>query len=285
MAAVTAVLPAQTIALDGKTLRGSRDRVHGTAPLHLVTAWASANRLILAQLPTDAKSNEITAMPDLLRQLAITGCIVTIDAMGCQREIAQQILDQGGAYVLALKENQETLASDVALSFHIGEGDGFAGISHTQVTTIGKGHGRIETRRAVVIDDAAVLAWVQERHGWPGVGAIGWMQAERRIGAEVTVEDRYYLLSRPLDAAAFSGAVRSHWGIENAVHWVLDVTFGEDQSRIRAGHAAENVAILRHIALNLLRQQPVKQASLKGRRKLAGWDTAYLVRVLSGTQS
>jgi predicted transposase YbfD/YdcC len=282
MAAVTTVLPAQTIALDGKTLRRSHDRFHGKQPLHLVSAWASANRLILAQLPTETKSNEITALPDLLRQLAIARCIVTIDAMGCQREIAQQIRDQGGDYVLALKENQETLAADVALSFRAGEGDAFAGIRHDQMTSVGKGHGRIETRQATVIDDPAVLGWVQERHDWPGLGAIAWMQAQRRIGAEVTVEDRYYLLRRSLDAAAFVEAVRSHWGIENSVHWVLDVTFGEDQSRIRAGHAAENVAILRHIALNLLRQQPVKQASLKGRRKLAGWDTAYLLQVLYG---
>jgi predicted transposase YbfD/YdcC len=148
--------------------------------------------------------------------------------------------------------------------------------------TVDKGHGRIELRRSLVIDEGVVLAWLQERHAWPGLGAIGWVQAERRSGAEVTVEDRYYLLSRPLSAAAFLEAVRSHWGIENSVHWVLDVTFGEDQSRIRAGYAAQNFAVLRHIALNLLRQQPVKRASLNGRRKMAGWDSAYLLRVLYG---
>jgi predicted transposase YbfD/YdcC len=282
MEAVTAVLPAQTIALDGKTLRGSHDHFHGREPLHLVSAWASANRLILAQLPTAAKSNEITALPELLRQLAIAGCIVTIDAMGCQREIAQQILDQGGEYVLALKDNQEALHDDVRLSVALAQQEEDAPQPPDQVQTRDKGHGRIETRRALVIDEAAVLTWLQERHHWPGLGAIGWVQAERRMGAEVTAEDRYYLLSRPLSAAAFLEAVRSHWGIENSVHWVLDVTFGEDQSRIRAGHAAQNFAVLRHIALNLLRQQPVKRASLKGRRKMAGWDTAYLLKVLYG---
>jgi predicted transposase YbfD/YdcC len=221
-------------------------------------------------------------LPELLRQLAIAGCIVTIDAMGCQREIAQQILEQGGDYVLALKDNQETLAADVELSFRAGEGDDFAGVSHDQATIVEKGHGRIETRRLQVIDDAAVLAWLQERHHWPGLKAIGKVPPERRIGTERSTEDRYYLLSRPLSAPAFGEVVRSHWGIENCVHWVLDVTFGEDQSRIRAGHAAQNFAVLRHIALNLLRQQPFKRASLKGRRKMAGWDTNYLLQVLCG---
>jgi predicted transposase YbfD/YdcC len=282
MEAVTSVLPTQTSALDGKTLRGSHDRFHGKELLHPVSAWASANRLILAQLPTEAKSNEITALPALLRQLAIRGCIATIDAIERQREIAQQILDQGGDYVVARKENQETLAADVALSFQAGKNDGFAGVSHEQGTTVGKGHGRIETRRATVIDDGAVLAWVREWHHWPGLEAIGWVQAERWIGTERTVEDRYYLVSRPLSATAFLEAVRSHWGIENSVHWVLDVTFGGDQSRIRAGHAAENFAVLRHIALNLPHQEQSSRVSVKGKRKKADWDTAYLLQILHG---
>jgi len=206
--------------------------------------------------------------------------VVTIDAMSCQQQIAQQILDQGGDYVLGLKGNQETLHDDVQWSFTLAQQDGSAGVS--QVERIEKGHGRIETRCAWVIDDAEIIAWVQERHAWPGLQAIGWVQAERRIGTERAVEDRYYLLSRPLTAAAFGEAARSHWGIENRVHWVLDVTFHEDQSRIRAGYAAENFAVLRHIALNLLRQQQTKRASIKGRRKKAGWDTDYLLQVIRG---
>ena len=271
MQAVAGVLPAQVIALDGKTVRGSQDRVNGKQAIHMVSAWASVNHLVLAQIKVDEKSNEITALPELLGQLAIAGCVVTIDAMGCQRQIAQQILDQGGDYVLGLKGNQETLHQEVQHSFTLAQQDDGAGVS--QAETVGKGHGRIETRRAWVIDDDEIIAWVQERHAWPGLQAIGWVQAERRIGTERSVEDRYYLLSRPLTAAAFGDAARSHWGIENRVHWVLDVTFHEDQSRIRAGYAAENFAVLRHIALNLLRQQQTK-------RLKAGWGTAFLLQIL-----
>jgi predicted transposase YbfD/YdcC len=281
MHAVARGLPAQVIAVDGKTVCGSHDRGSGKAAIHMVSAWASTNRLILTQLPVDEKSNEITALPELLRGLALAGCMVTIDAMGCQREIAQQILDQDGTYVLALKDNQETLHADVRLSCAVAQQDNFAGVRHDRAAAIEKGHGRIETRRALVIDDPAVLAWIQERHAWPGLAAIGMVQAERRIGDERTSEDRYYLLSCPCAARVFGDAVRSHWGIENQVHWILDVTFHEDQSRIRAGHAAENFAILRHIALNLLRQATTKRTSIKGRRLKAGWDTDYLLQVLA----
>lgn len=278
--AVTEVLPAQVIAIDGKTVRGSQDRGSGRAAIHLVSAWASANRLVLAQMVVDEQSNEITALPDLLRCLALAGCVVTIDAMGCQRQIAQQILDQEGTYVLALKENQGTLHDEVQASFATARAEDFAGVHHDAATTVEQGHGRIETRHAWVIDDLAVLDWLQTRHAWPGLQAIGLVRGERRIGTERTVEDRYYLLSHPLAARAFGDAVRSHWGIENQLHYVLDVTFHEDQSRIRAGYAAENVAVLRHIALNLLRQQTVKRKSIKGRRLKAAWDPDFLLQVL-----
>jgi predicted transposase YbfD/YdcC len=281
MQAVTAVLPAQVVAIDGKAVRGSHDRGEGKQAIHLVSAWASANRLVLAQAKVDEKSNEITALPDLLRCLALAGCLVTIDAMGCQRAIAQQILDQGGTYVLALKGNQGTLQADVALSFATAHAEDFAGVQHDAVETVEKGHGRIETRQAWVLDDAAVLAWLQERHAWPGLQAIGMVRGERRIGTTRTVEDRCYVLARPLSARAFAEAVRSHWGIENQVHYVLDVSFHEDQSRIRAGYAAENFAVLRHIALNLLRQQTVKRQSIKGRRLKAAWDPDFLLQVLA----
>jgi predicted transposase YbfD/YdcC len=281
MRAVTGVLPAQVIALDGKTVRGSHDQESGKAAIHLVSAWASANRVVLAQITVEEKSNEITALPELLRCLALAGCVVTIDAMGCQREIAQQILDQEGSYILALKENQGILHDEVQLSFATAQADAFAGIQHERVERIEKGHGRIETRQALVITDPAVLGWLQERHAWPGLAAIGMVRGERRIGAERTSEDRYYLLSCALSARAFGEAVRSHWGIENQVHYVLDVTFHEDQSRIRAGSAAQNFAVLRHIALNLLRQQTVKRKSIKGRRLKAAWDTDFLLQVLA----
>lgn len=282
MQAVAGVLPTQVIAVDGKTVRGSQAGENGKAAIHLVSAWASATRLVLAQTAVETKSNEITAIPDLLGCLALTGCIVTIDAMGCQRAIAQQILDQEGSYVLALKDNQETLRADVQLSVVAAEADHFAGIRHDRAQRIEKGHGRIETRHALVIDDPAVLAWIQDRHAWPGLAAIGMVRAERRIGSDRTSEDRFYLLSASLTAHVFGETVRSHWGIENAVHWVLDVTFHEDQSRIRAGYAAENFAVLRHIALNLLRQATVKRRSIKGRRLKAAWDPEYLLQVLTG---
>jgi predicted transposase YbfD/YdcC len=283
MEAVASVLPAQVIALDGKTLRRSHDHASGKAAIHMVSAWATANRLVLAQVKVSDKSNEITALPAVLRQLAVAGCIVTIDAMGCQRAVAQQILDQDGAYVLALKGNQGTLHQEVADSFAQAEASGFAGMAVDYARQVDKGHGRIEVRQHWVLTEPAVLTWLQERHAWPGLQAIGKVVAERRMGTERTVEPRYYLLSQSLSACAFGDAVRSHWGIENRVHWVLDVVFHEDQSRIRQGQAAENFAVLRHFALNLLQQQPTpRRLSIKTRRLKAAWDHEYLLNVLSG---
>lgn len=278
--AVATVLPAEVVALDGKTLRRSHDRGAGKAAIHLVSAWAATNRLVLGQVKVDDKSNEITAVPELLRVLALAGCIVTLDALGCQRQVAQQILDQGADSVLALKGNQGALHQDVQETVRRAEADGWRGVAHDQVTAIDKGHGRIETRRAWVLTDADHLAWLQAEHAWPGLAAVGLVEAERRTGAARTVQRRYYLLSRPLSAAAFEAAVRSHWGIENQVHWVLDVVFREDLSRIRNGAAAENMAVLRHLALNVLRQTAVKRLSLKTKRLKAGWDHAFLLQLL-----
>jgi predicted transposase YbfD/YdcC len=280
MKAVSEVLPTQVIALDGKTVRGSRDEPNGNAAIHMVSAWAASNRLVLAQVRVDAKSNEITAIPELLRVLAIEGCIVTIDAMGTQREIAKQIVEQGGDYVLALKENQGTLYQDVVEMFAHAKAGTIEDLVVEDARTIDKGHGRIDVRRYRVIADADVLAWLQDGHKWPGLAAIGMVQAERRIGDKRSQETRYYLLSTPLKADAFGQAVRSHWGIENRVHWVLDVGFHEDQSRIRAGHAAENFAVLRHLALNLIQHYKTKRLSVRTRRMKAAWDNDYLLQLL-----
>ena len=280
---VASALSAQVIAMDGKVLRGSGDSWAGRGPIHMVSAWAAEARLVLASVKVDEKSNEITALPELLRALAIAGCIVTIDAMGCQREIAEQIVEQGGDYVLALKGNQGTLQEDVVASFAEAAASDFADTVHDHAETVNKGHGRIELRKSWVISDPEVMGWINSHHHWPGLEAIGMIQAERRIGPKVEVESRYYLLSRPLSASEFTGAVRSHWGIENSVHWVLDVIFHEDASRIRAGYAAENFATLRHMALNMLRRHPTKRgASIRTRRLLAGWDRAYLLKLLTG---
>ncbi len=281
MEAITGVLPAQVIALDGKTLRGSQDQRLGKQAIHLVSAWATANQLVLAQVQVDDKSNEITALPVLLQQLALRGCIVTIDAMGCQRAIATHIVAQEADYVLALKDNQPTLAADVQECFVqlAAAAASTAGVDHA--TTTDKGHGRLEVRRHTVLSDPATLTWLQHGHWWPGLAAVGRVEAERRIGDKTSHETRYYLLSRVLPAAAFGAAVRSHWGIENRVHWVLDMTFGEDRSRVRTKHAAENLAVLRHLALNLLRRTPTtRPVSLKAKRLAAGWDSEYLLTIL-----
>jgi predicted transposase YbfD/YdcC len=280
MKAVAEALSSQVIALDGKTLRGSRDELGGKGAIHMVSAWAASNRLVLAQVKVDTKSNEITAIPELLRALTVEGCIVTIDAMGTQREIAKQILDQGGDYALALKENQGTLYQDVVEMFAHAKSGTIEELVIDNARTIEKGHGRIEVRRYRVIADPEVIGWLQEGHRWPGLQAIGMVESERRIGDLRTKETRYYILSKPLTAKAFGEAVRSHWGIENQVHWVLDVGFHEDQSRIRAGYAAENFAVLRHLALNLLQRHKVKRLSVKARRLKAAWDNDYLIQIL-----
>lgn len=282
MRAVAQVLPTEAIAVDGKTVRRSHDQVNGREPIQMVSAWASTNQLILAQERVSETSNEITALPDLLQVLALKGCLITIDAIGCQREIAQQILDQGGSYVLALKENQPKLREEVEATFAQARAGVFVDLQSTQARAVTKGHGRLERRQHWVIADPDILAWFHDEYGWPGLQAIGMVEAERQIGTARTTETRYCLLGRALSAKEFGAAVRRHWGIENRVHWTLDVTFGEDQSRIRHGYAAENFVVLRHLALNLLRRQQTKRLSIKAKRLRAGWDNAYLLQVLQG---
>jgi predicted transposase YbfD/YdcC len=269
-------------AIDGKQCRRSHDRLHDHPALHEVSVWASETRLILANAAVETKSNEITAIPLLLRQLDIAGCLVTIDAMGCQMAIAQQILDQGADYVLALKANHATLLDDVMTCFAEAERDQYAGITHTSDDQIEKGHGRVEQRHAMVITDATTLAWLTAGRHWPGLTAIGQITATRRLSSgEVTQETRCFLLSARLTAAQFQRAVRLHWGIENQVHWVLDMAFREDESRVRTGHGAENLTLLRRLSLNLLRADTTTKAGIKARRKKAGWDTSYLLHLFS----
>lgn len=263
----------EVIAIDGKTIRRSYDGEHRA--IHMISAWATQNGLVLGQLKTKDKSNEITAIPELLGMIDVAGCTVTIDAMGCQRTIAQAILEQGGDYILALKGNQKTLHDDVQFYFETARKKAFRGIEHDEYETIEKGHGRIETRRYWVTKQ---IGWLDE-HQWPGLKAIGCVESIREMKDKITCEQRYFLASISAEAVRFADAVRRHWSVENCLHWSLDVTFNEDQCRVRKDNAPENFAVIRHIALNLVKHEQSK-GSLKGKRKRAGWNNAYLTRVL-----
>jgi predicted transposase YbfD/YdcC len=263
----------EIIAIDGKTARRSHDRTNAKEALHLVHAWASENHMLLGQVETDTKSNEITAIPKLLKMLDLKGCIVTLDAMGCQKAIAKQITDQGGDYVFSLKGNQETIHEEVKLYWQ----DEVLKQEADHYETVEKGHGRIEKRGYWITSD---IAWMDAKSEWPKLKSIGLVESERTIGEESSVERRCYLTSLEADAKEFARAVREHWGVENGLHYVLDISFREDECRVRQGHAAQNFALLRRLALNLLKKDKASKVGIKARRLKAGWSTHYLESVL-----
>ena len=277
--AVAQVTDGQVVAIDGKTLRRSSDRRSGRATIHMVSAWATHNRVVLGQRKTEEKSNEITAIPELLKVLDVRGCIVTIDAMGCQKAIAQQIVEQEADYVLALKPNQGNLYAAVEQWFQTVEDTMSGDSSLSYYETEEQQHGRVEIRRHWT---TAVPAGLPTTEAWAKLASVGRVESERQVQGEVTIEQRYYIASLVSDAQRLAHAVRAHWGIENCLHWVLDVAFREDDSRVRIGHAPQNLAVLRHIALNLLRQDTSTKLGIQNKRLKAGWDDPYLANLVFG---
>ena len=278
---LAASLRAQVVSVDGQAARRSHDAGRGVPPLHLVGAWADQARLVLGQQRVDDHSNAITAIPARLEMLVLEGCLVTIDALGCQKRIAQTIRDRGADYVLALKGHQPQWHEAVVETFAVAQAEGFEGCVHDFHQTVNKDHGRIETRRCWVIDTLEYIRYGDPDGACPDLQSLIMLEAQRRQGAQVVSETRYYISSLPADARALLQAVRSHWGVENRLHWVLDMAFREDESRIRTGHAAHNLSILRRLALNLLRRETTAKGGIAARRKQAGWNNGYLARILS----
>lgn len=275
--AAVAGVPAEVIAIDGKTARRSGHKTGAKAAIHMVSAFAARQRLVLGQVKVAEKSNEIVAIPKLLDMVAIEGAIVTIDAMGCQRDIARKVINKKADYVLALKGNQGSLRDDVELFATEQKAKGFADTKISQDTTVDGDHGRIETRTTTVIHD---VKWLQKRHDWPGLKGVAMVESSREISGKVERETRYYIISMVMAAALLGPVIRSHWAFENSLHWVMDMVFRDDESRVRTDHAPANFTTIKHIALNLLRRPPGKQ-SLRGRRKAASWDDDFLASLLT----
>ena len=278
--AVEKLTTGQVIGIDGKQLRRSHDHEIGKAAIYMVSAWATANQLVLGQRKVDDKSNEITAIPELLKLLEITGCIVTMDAIGTQTEIAKTIVDGGGDYLLSVKDNQGHLLDDIEYLFTVDAAKGFEQVQHSYAKTVNKGHGRIETRECWAIDNEEYLSFLRKRDSWKGLKSIVRIVAQPQIDEKIEIQTRYFISSLPADANIILKAKRDHWKIENQVHWVLDIAFREDESRVRKDHAPENLAVLRHMALNLLKNEKTAKGGIHAKRLQAAWNTDYLLKIL-----
>lgn len=280
--AVNELTAGQIVAIDGKKLRRSHDKNLGKKAIWMVSAWAQENELVLGQRKVDDRSNEITAIPKLLEMLEIAGCIVTIDAMGTQTKIAKTIIDNQADYVLAVKENQGSLFEDIHDLFEEEQQHNFEGTPHTYEKTTNKNHGRIEVRQCWAISDPEVLAFIRGTDKWKNLTSVVMVVAKRIIGQDSTTEAHYYISSLENNAKLLLQSIRGHWGIENGLHWVLDIAFREDDSRVRKDNAPQNFAILRRMALNLLKNEKSAKGGVKAKRLQAAWDQDYLLKVLSG---
>jgi predicted transposase YbfD/YdcC len=278
--AIEKLTAGEVIAIDGKQLRGSHDHDAGKAAIYMVSAWATTNQVVLGQRKVANKSNEITAIPELLKLLDLAGCIVTIDAIGTQTEIVKTILDGGADYLLSVKENQGNLFDDIQYLFEVDAAKGFAQIPHSYAQKVNKGHGRLETRECWVIDTEEYLDYLRKRERWPGLKSIVRIIAKREIGEKIEIQISYFITSLPADAKTILKAKRSHWKIENQLHWVLDIAFREDDSRVRKDHGPENLAVLRHMALNLLKNEKSAKGGIHAKRLQAGWNNDYLLAIL-----
>ncbi len=278
LSAAAKALTGEIIAIDGKTVRRSFDKAAEAAAIHMVSAWAVKAHVVLGQVKTEAKSNEIKAIPELLKKLELSGCIVTIDAMGCQRAIVEDIVKRNADYVICLKGNQSVMHDEVRQLFDWAARDGYKNLPHDYHETVDKGHGRVETRRCWTTSETD---WFQDRAKWAGLASFAMVESERSVGDETSIERRYFVSS--LDggnAKRLAEAVRGHWGIENELHWVLDVAFREDDCRVRVGFAAQNLSLVRQLALCLLKREATSKVGVKTKRMKAGWDEAYLLKVL-----
>jgi predicted transposase YbfD/YdcC len=278
MEAVAEITEGELLNIDGKTLRGAKESGNAKSLIHMVSVWSASQHLVLGQAKVSEKSNEIKAIPQLLEMLVIRGCLVSIDAMGCQTEIAKTVVEQGADYVLALKGNQGNLHADVAQLFTAARKQDFRNIEHQFHSTVEKGHGRIETRRYWTMGNTEYLIGAQK---WSGLKSIGMVESQREIDGKISIEHRYYILSIESNVQRFATAVRSHWSIENQLHWILDVGFAEDSAQSCSGYTAENLAVIRHVGINLLSRDKKTKVGVKTKRLKAGWDDNYLKTLLS----